>query len=191
MRWGLWTHPHIQQSPSSPTPDLQGISWKRRVVFPGRPPCGNLLLINLTEPRTLCRLGALSSEAGLHMGARGLPGSAPPLPSPGHSQGAREGAGWARMAATQGTSPSSLNRPGGRVQVLVSTGELWDPLPNISPAPPHRGVQPVRGMGTPALVSAAPQRAPRGLAVRGTLRLSMGTPFSPGTLSVPTRGISR
>ena len=35
-----------------------------------------------------------------------------------------------------------------------------------------------------------PQRASRGLAVRGIPRLSMGTPFSPGPLSVVTRGTS-
>lgn len=132
-------HPAVSQPP---TPYLQGISWKRRVAFPGRPwdgecgtPCGNLLLINATEPRTLCRLGALSSESGLHMGARGLPSSAPPLPSPGHLQGAREGAGWARMAAAQGTSPSSLNRPGERVQVLVSRPGALGPSSQHLPCP--------------------------------------------------------
>lgn len=92
MRWGLWTNPHVQQSPS-PTPQhptFWRISWKRRAVFPGRPwdgdcgtPCGNLLLINSTEPRTLCRSGSLSAESGLHLGARGLPGPAPPLLSLG------------------------------------------------------------------------------------------------------------
>lgn len=143
MRWGLWGY--TPTSGTSPTPLPSGISWKRRVAFPGRPwdgecgtPCGNLLLINATEPRTLCRLRNLKLQSGLHMGPEGLPGSAPPLPSPGHLQGHGKVQGEGAWLPPRGQAPALSADQGNKFKVLVS--RALGPSSQHLPAPTHRSV---------------------------------------------------
>ena len=142
--------------PQPPTPYLQRTSWKGGWFFLAGPGMENVAPLvesfySLTRQNQERFAGrALSAPSPACAGGPEAFPAQHPSAFPGVlAQGAREGAGWACMAAAQGQGPAFSTDQGRGFKSWAPAPELWDPLPNISPAPPHRGVQLVRGGGDP------------------------------------------